>query len=335
MIKNELSPPEQLMKFIVGKWISKPVYVAAELGIADMLSEGPKSIDELALESRSYAPFLYRMMRALASVGIFFEREDRRFELTPMANFLKTGSMRSIALMFNSGWNDRAWEYFMDSVKTGETAFEKAHGKPVMDWLKQNPHAADIFSEANAVKAGNTHRVILDVYDFSEIQTLTDVGGGLGTLISEILIVNPFMKGVVADTSYVIKNANKIIEARGIADRCETIECDFFKSIPPGSDAYLLSNILHDWPDEECRTILENCRKAMKPDSRILLIEMIIPEGNDPSIVKLLDLEMLVITGGQERTEAEFKHLIEMSGLRLTRTIPTKENIYIIEGKPM
>ncbi len=136
MKPNELPPPAQLMKFIVGRWISKPIYVAVELGIADMLAEGPKSIEELAQASQSHAPSLYRMMRALASVGIFFETEAKRFELTPMAEYLKTGAMRSIALMFNSGWSDKAWGYFLDSVKTGVTAFEKAHGMSVSDWLE-------------------------------------------------------------------------------------------------------------------------------------------------------------------------------------------------------
>lgn len=167
MKPNELPPPAQLMNFIVGKWISKPIYVAAELGIADMLAEGSKSIEELAQISQSHASSLYRMMRALASVGIFFETEAKRFELTPMAEYLKTGAMRSIALMFNSDWSDKAWGYFMDSVKTGGTAFEKAHGMPVSDWLEINPRAAGVFNEANAVKAVNSHRAIIDVYDYS------------------------------------------------------------------------------------------------------------------------------------------------------------------------
>jgi len=250
MKPNELPPPAQLMKFIVGRWISKPIYVAAELGIADMLAEGPKSIEELAQTSQSHAPSLYRMMRALASVGIFFETEAKRFELTPMAEYLKTGAMRSIALMFNSDWSDKAWGYFLDSVKTGVTAFEKAHGMSVSDWLEKNPQAAEVFNEANAIKAGSSHRAIVDVYDFSGINTLTDIGGGLGILMAEILIANPLMEGVVADTPSVIQKTVKMIQTRGIEDRCQAVECDFFEKIPSGSDAYLMSNILHDWPDK-------------------------------------------------------------------------------------
>jgi len=331
MKSNEL-PPEQLMKFIVGKWISKPIYVAAELGIADMLAEGPKNIEELAQASQSHTPSLCRMMRALASVGIFFETKGKRFELTPMAEYLKTGAMRSIALLFNSDWSDKAWQYFIDSVKTGDTAFEKAHGVPVSDWLERNPQAGSVFNEANAVKAANSHRAVVDVYDFSGINTLTDVGGGIGVLMAEILIANPSMKGVVADIPSVIKEARKIIQSRGLEARCQVTECDFFKKIPPGSDAYLMSNILHDWSDEQCRVILTNCYRAMRTESRLLVVEMVIPPGNEPSVAKLLDLEMLVITGGRERTEPEFKNLFESSGFKFSRIIPTKESVCIIEG---
>ncbi|MFC2156532.1 methyltransferase [Acidobacteriota bacterium] len=332
MKPNELPPPAQLMKFIVGRWISKPIYVAAELRIADMLAEGPKSIEELALLSQSHASSLFRVMRALASVGIFSEREDKRFELTPMAEYLRTGAMRSIALMFNSDWSDKAWSCFLKSVKTGGTAFETAHGMPVSNWLEDNPRAADVFNEANAIKAAGSHRAIVDVYDFSGINTLTDVGGGVGALMAEILAANPSMKGIVAEIPSVIQKANEMIQARGIEDRCQAIECDFFKNIPPGSDAYLMSNILHDWPDEQCQIILANCYKAMRTESKLLVVEMIVPPGNSPSIAKLLDLEMLVMTGGRERTETEYANLFESSGFKLSRIIPTNENICIIEG---
>lgn len=331
-MKSNEPPPVQLMKFIIGRWISKPIYVAAELGIADMLEGGPRSIEELAQETETHAPFLYRILRALASVGIFSENDNRKFELTPMAEYLKTGAMRSIAQMFNSEWNDKAWEYFLDSVKTGETAFEMAHGLPVADWLEKNPQAAKIFNEANAIKAAVSHRAIVDAYDFSGINTLTDVGGGFGFLMSEILTANPSLKGVILDVPSVIRETKRIIREREIEDRCQAIEGDFFVHIPSGSDAYLLSNILHDWPDDKCQQILASCHKAMRINSKLLAMEMIIPSGNEPSVAKLLDLEMLVITGGRERTEAEYKEIFESSGFKLTRIIPTKENVCIIEG---
>ena len=202
----------------------------------------------------------------------------------------------------------------------------------LMDWLEDNPLAAEVFNEANAIKAASSHSAIVNAYDFSDINTLTDVGGGLGVLMEKILIANSAMKGIVADIPSVIQKTREMIQARGIEDRCQAVECDFFKKVPSGSDAYLMSNILHDWSDEQCRIILTNCKHAMKKESRILLVEMIVPPGNEPSVAKLLDLEMFVMTGGRERTEAEFKDLFEASGFKLSRIIPTEENICIIEG---
>lgn len=332
MIPNELPPHVQLMKYIVARWISKPIYVVAELGIADMLADGPKSIDELARASESHAPTLYRVMRALASVGIFVETEDKQFELTPMAALLKSDAMRSIALMFNSEWSDKAWGFFLESVKTGDTAFEMAHGMPVCAWLEKNPRAAEVFNEANAIKAAGWHRAILNAYDFAEINSLTDVGGGVGALLVEILKAHPTMHGVVADLPSVVWKAEKTIWNHKLTDRCQTIACDFFKEIPSGSDVFIMSNILHDWPDDICMTILRNCHDAMKPKSRLLVVEMVVPPGNEPSISKLLDLEMLVITGGRERTEAEFRTLFDAAGFEFNRIIPTEEGVCILEG---
>ncbi|MCP4573647.1 MAG: methyltransferase [bacterium] len=332
MKPTELPPPAQLMKFIVGMWISKPLYVTAELGIADMLVDGPRSIEELARASQTHAPSLYRVMRALASVGIFCETEGKRFELTPMAEYLKTGAMRSIALLFNSDWADQAWGCLMESVKTGDTAFEIAHGMPVTDWLEVNPRAAEVFNEANAVKAGSSHSAIVEAYDFTGQRTLTDVGGGLGILIAEILVANPSMNGIVAETPSVLPGARRTLKEMGIEDRCQVMECDFFESIPSGSDAYLMSNILHDWSDEQCGIILSNCHRAMTMESKLLIVEMIIPPGNEPSVAKLLDLEMLVTTGGRERTKEEFKILLESSGFGLSRIIPTNGDVHIIEA---
>jgi hypothetical protein len=341
MNPNDLPPQAQLMKFIVGKWISKPIYAAAEFGIADILAEGPKGIDELARITGTHAPSLYRVMRTLASVGIFAEKEDKRFELTPSAAFLQTGALRTVSLMLNSDWNEKAWSYFIHGVRTGETAFDKAHGMPISRWLEKEPEAAKVLHEANAIKAAGSHRAIIDVYDFSGIETLTDVGGGYGALMMEILKANPSMKGIVADLPPVVKTAEKMIAERGFEDRCKTVEYDFLRTepsaqkgnIPAGSDAYLLSNILHDWPDDLCKTILENCARAMKPASTLLVVEMIIQQGNEPSIAKLLDMEMMVLSNGRERTREEFKYLFESAGFELSRVIPTKESIYIIEGK--
>jgi len=331
MKPSALPPHAQLMQFILGKWISKPIYVAAELGIADMLAEGPRSIEALAEMSKSHGPTLYRVLRALACVGIFAETDNMYFELTPMAECLKTGIMRSIALMFHADWHDKAWDKLLYGVQTGESPFEQAHGKPVFEWFIDHPAAAKIFNEANALKALNSHRVIVDVYDFSDIGILTDVGGGYGNLMAEILTAFPTLQGVVADLPSVAHPARTEIQARGLDTRCEIVECDFFKEIPAGSDAYLLSHVLHDWDDEHCRKILRNCHRAMKSGARLLIVESIIPEGNEFSIGKLLDLEVFVMGGGLERTQAEFKELLEACGFRLSRVVPTPESISVIE----
>jgi len=332
MNPDELPPPAQLMKFIVGRWISKPIYAAAELGIADILADGPKTIERLAAKTKTHAPSLYRVLRALAGVGIFREDEDRTFSLTPMGECLKTGALRSAAVLFNAEYSDKAWEHFLDSVRTGETAFDKAHGMPLAEWLAEHPDAARTFNEANAVKASSSHRAVVDRYDFRGIDTITDVGGGVGALVSEILRAHPAMRAIVADMPHVQEEAEACIRARDLRDRCEFVACDFFRDVPSGSDAYLLSHILHDWPDDKCLEILRNCRRAMTAGSRLLVVEMLIPPGNAPSVAKLLDLEMMVMTGGRERTGEEYESLLREAGFSRLRTITTSEGISILEA---
>lgn len=332
-MKNpETTAASQLMKMIAARWVSKPIYAAAELGIADILASGPKTVEELARLTRTYTPYLKRMMRALASVGIFSENNENEYELTPMAGLLKSGALRAAAILFNADWSDRAWSYFLNALYTGETPFEKAHGEPLSVWLKSHPEAARVFTEANAIKAANTHRTIVDHYDFSGIGLITDVGGGNGALLAEILEANPVLRGIVADQPDVIDSARQLLKNRELDDRCSVMECDFFTRIPSGSGAYLLSHILHDWPDERCVTILKNCKKAMRPDSRLLLVEMIVPPGNTPSVSKLLDMEMLAITGGRERTLEEYNALLMSAELTLLRVIETPEEISIVEA---
>jgi hypothetical protein len=279
-----------------------------------------------------HAPSLYRVMRALACLGIFSETNNRRFELTPMAVCLKSDALRPIALMMHSDWHDKAWDNLLESVKTGEKAFDKVHGMPVFEWFKKNPQAAQIYNEANAIKAITSHRAIIDAYDFSGISSLTDIGGGNGTLMVEILKANPLLSGIVADLPSVIMTAKEYIHNQGFESRCKILECDIFNLIPAGSDAYLMSHILHDWNDEECLTILRNCHKAMNPESKLLVVEALIPGGNEFSIAKLLDIEVFVMGGGRERTEYEFRDLFESTGFELSKIVPTDESVSIIEG---
>lgn len=328
----EMRPEESIMSFILGKFISKPIHVAAELGVADILAEGPKSVSDLAEITGTKAGLLFRLLRSLASVGIFVQLDDGRFDLTPQAECLRTGAMRSIALMFLSDWHDKAWGSLSDCLKTGHPAFELAHGCRIFDWFAENPEAAAIFNEANAVKAAVSHRAIIQSYDFSAIGCLTDVGGGYGALLAEILLAHPSMTGMVAERPLVVGRAEKYLEAKGLTGRAGVVSCDFFKKIPPGSDAYLLSHVLHDWDDEACLLILENCRKAMAGESRLLVAENIVPPGNAFSLAKLMDLEVLVMGGGKERTAEEFRMIFQTAGFDLIRTVPAGNNLFLLEG---
>jgi len=322
----------QLMRFIMEKWISKPINIISKLCIADILKSGPKTTDDIASISNTHSPTLYRIMRALASVGIFTELENKKFDLTPMAEMLQTGEAGSVySLMFHSDWNDKAWEQLLESTRTGKTAFELAHGMPLFEWLEKNPEAAKLLHEANNIKAQNSHVLINNYYDFSNVKKIIDIGGGKGAILMEILKKNPHISGIIAELPSAIPEADKEISKNGIQDRCRTESCDFFKNIPYGSDLYLLSNILHDWPDEKCQLILNKCHKAMTDNSKLLVIEMIVPDRNKPSISKLLDLEMLVITGGAERTKKEFTQLFNLSGLKVSKIIPIKGDVSIIE----
>jgi len=334
MNPETVSPENQMMQFILGKWISKPIHAAAKLGIPDILAEKGRSVEELAEMTETLSAPLYRMMRALSCVGIFAETENRVFVNTPLSECLAEGRLKSAALMFHSSWHDSMWDNLLYSIRTGNPAFEKVCGVPVFDWFKKNPEDAEIFHKANSFKAASSHRVIAEVYDFTGISTLTDVGGGFGSLMAEILKANPHLKGVVAELPEMVGHVDEMIKMNGLEDRMSVAECDFFREIPEGSDAYLLSHVIHDWPDEKCVTILKNCRKAIVPEGRLLIAEAVIPPGNTFSVSKLLDLEVLLMGGGCERNEEEFGNLMKKSGFRLSQIIHTEENISVIEGIP-
>jgi hypothetical protein len=323
---------DQMMRMILSKWISKPIYAAAKLGIADLLAKGPMPTEALARATRTQADALYRLLRALASIGIFAEEEDRRFRITPMASLLQSRTLRSTALSFNAEWNDRAWMHLLEGLSCGRTPFEQAFGKSFFDWLEANPGQARILNQANAARAEQYRQAVCAVCDFSRFSMVTDLGGGSGSLLEQILTANPSLLGTVADRPAVLPEAGKTMEAAGLADRCTLVECDLFQGVPAGADAYVLANVLHDWPDEKALRILENCRTAMKPGTVLLIIEMVVPPGNEPSAAKLLDLEMMVVTGGRERREDEFRKLLDAAGLSLERTLPAGQGLFVLEA---
>jgi hypothetical protein len=314
---------------ITGYWISQAIYAAAKFGIADHLKDGPKTVGELAGATSTNPDALYRLLRALASVGIFAEDESRRFSLTPLAELLRSdvaGSKRALALMCGDE-QFRAWAEIDYSVRTGKMAFDKVFGKPIFDYLGEHPDKARIFDLAMVGDA------IVNAYDFSGIGVVADIGGGNGSQIAEILKKHIRMKGILFDLPHVIERAKERLHASGLLDRCKLISGSFFDAVPEGADAYILRHIIHDWDEEKCLTILRNCHRAMSPANKLLVIESVIPPGNDPFHGKFADLHMLLIPGGKERTENEYRTLFEQAGFELTRIVPTDTEVSIAEGK--
>jgi hypothetical protein len=334
----ESTPPasfQTLQDLILGKWLSQAVSVAARLGVADFLKDGPRDCDELARANQVDETALYRLLRALASAGVFREVAERRFALTPAAEFLRSdvqGSLRAVAMMAGEEWTWRPWGELYDCVKTGERSFDRIFGMPPFAYLARNPVAASIFDEAMTGWSMQNARAVAAAYDFSGIGTLTDVGGGHGYLLATILKAHLSLRGILYETPEVCAGAEARLAALGLADRCQVAAGDFFASVPEGTDACILKSVIHDWDDAQATTILRNCRRAVGPGGRVLLAEMVIPPGNDPHVGKLLDLEMLVMVGGHERTEAQFRDLLAGAGLRMTRIVPTAGPTCVIEG---
>ena len=332
----EGAPPEAvLMQMVVSSLVSQAIYVAAKLGVADLLAGGAKSVGELAGETGAHAPSLYRILRALASVGIFSERGDGTFELTPLAEPLRSdapASVRDAAVFMGEEWHWRVWGHTLHSVLTGEPAWARAHGAEVFPYLEANPEPAAVFDRAMTSMSHQTAKAVVEAYDFSGIEKLVDVAGGHGSLLAAILRANPGMKGVLFDLPHVIERARANVEAEGVGERVELVSGDFFESVPSGADAYVMKYIIHDWDDERAVAILKNISRAMKDEGRVLLVETVIAPGNEPHFGKILDIEMLVSPGGKERTEAEYRELFERAGLRLKRVVPTRSPHSVIEA---
>jgi SAM-dependent methyltransferase len=312
--------------------------VAAKLRIADKLANGPKTADKLAVETGTHGPTLYRVLRALAGLDVFSESTDGQFSLTPVSELLRSGvprSMRGMADFVGSEWSWKAWGELMYSVRTGKTAFDHVFSQPCFEYLTEHPDESDVFNEGMTGFSSMVAPAIAEAYDFSNFGTIVDVGGGHGRLLATILRANPGVRGVVFDAPHVAAGAHEAIREAGLADRCRAEGGNFFDSVTPGGDAYMMMHIIHDWPDEKASTILKHCRSGVKPGGRLLVVDSVIAPPNVPDIAKVMDLEMLVLPGGQERTEAEFAHLFAKSGWRLSRIVPTKSPKSIIEGIPV
>ena len=328
------APPlaDQLLAMASGAWVTQMIHVAAELGVADLLAEGPKDVDNLADSAGAHPDSLFRLMRGLASLGLFQETEPQRFSLTPLAELLRSDhpqSLRQFARMLGDE-HYLSWDDLLHSVRSGENAFRHRYGQSIFEWYQANPLRGEVFDQAMGDFSRAETAALLQTYSFAEVHHLVDVGGGRGSLLMAVLRAHGHLRGTVYDQSWVVEPVAVPSDLEG---RLAVSQGDFFVSVPRGADAYLLKHILHDWDDTACLKILEAVRQAMAPGGRVLIVEPVIPPGNDPFPGKLLDLNMLVMTeGGRERTQEEYGALLERAGLRLSRIVPTPSAVSVVEA---
>ncbi|QDT80961.1 Multifunctional cyclase-dehydratase-3-O-methyl transferase TcmN [Gimesia maris] len=330
----EKTTHQQVEELITGYWKSQSIYAAAKLGIADLLITGPQTPEQLAAATNTDASALYRLLRALASIGIFEENEAGEFALTPLAEPLRSDdpeSKQALAIM-NGEDQFRPWCEIIYSLQTGKPAYDNIWGKSIFEFLSEHPEKARIFDKAMIGIHGRGTDAAIKAYDFSDINVLADVGGGNGSNLISILQACPNLKGILFDLPHVVENAREQFDQAGLTDRCDLVGGDFFQSVPAGADAYLLRHIIHDWNDEKSLQILKNCHAALPVNGKLLVMESVIDPGNDPFSGKFVDLVMLLVTGGKERTAEEFQLLYDQAGFELTRILPTQSELSIIEG---
>ena len=330
-----LPPHVQLIQMATGAWVARTLHAAAMLGLADQLTGKPKSAAELAGAVQAHAPSLHRLMRSLASLGILAEQTEQRYTLTTLGEALKInapGSARSTVLTFGSPWAQSAWDHLVYSVQTGKTGFEKAQGMPLFYYLGQHPEDASLFNETMVGFHSQEPPAIAAAYDFSTFKTIVDIGGGMGSLLAAILTRYAGPCGVLFDLPHVVAEAPAFLKAKGVNDRVTIEAGDFFKTVPAGGDAYVLSHIIHDWDEDQCLTILSHIRKVVNSGGRLLIAEMVLPAGDTPHPGKMLDMAMLVWPGGQERTLAEYDQLLSKGGFHLTRVVPTNSAVNVVEA---
>jgi hypothetical protein len=336
MESQELPPFREIFRMLTGYWVSQALHVAAKLKIADRVQTGPKTAAELAGEADAHPQALHRLLRALASVGCFAEDDQGRFGLTPLAECLldRPGSQYPVAIFLGEE-HYRCWGDLLYSVRTGKPAFDHLYGKPIFDYLSEHPEQATIFDAAMTGIHGPETQAMIDAYDFGGIGTLVDIGGGNGTVITTVLRKYPALKGILYDLPGVIGRATESIARAGLAERCKPLAGSFFEAAPTGGDAYMMRHIIHDWDDDKALMILRNVRKVIPAAGKLLVIEMVIEPGNAADFAKYLDLNMLALPGGQERTLAEYRELYARAGFHLDRVVKTPSPVSVIEGSPL
>ena len=332
-------PPPQatLMQMSMGYAVPFLLRAAAQLCLADHLAGGARTAEQLATATSTHAPSLYRLLRTLACIGVFSEDESHRFSLTPLAEPLRSnvpGSVRTSVLSITGDLFILPWSKLRYSVQTGQGAFDKCFGVPFFDHLTANPEEAVMFSDLMIGLNSADAAAVAAAYDFSGFSHIADIGGATGHVLATILAGHPGPRGTLFDLPHNQAGAAELIAARGLADRISFSAGSFFESVPAGCDLYLLSHIIHDWSEDQCLTILGNCRRAMSPSGKLLVIEMVLTEGNAFHPGKMLDMTMLALTPGQERTEPEYRALLARANFSLTRVIPTNAPVSIVEAVP-
>lgn len=332
------SPVDVIMGMALGYLLSRSLHVATELGIADLLKDGPKTIEELASSTGAHRDSLYRLLRTLAAQGIFAEDEHGRFVTTPAAELLQQGILRDGVLLAGEGTGDGSWWQAVGnlrhSIMTGEPAFNRQHGMGFFDYLLDHPECAQWFDRGLANFTTLENPAIAGAYDFARFGHIVDVAGGQGGLLAEILKLHPNVRGTLFDQPEVVRNP-AYFSQEAFAERWATVGGDFFHSVPTRGDAYVLKRILHDWSDEQCVRILRCCRAAMGDRARLLVIDAVLPVGNAPHFGKVIDIYMMVFAEGRERTEQEFRDLFGEAGLHLTTVTTTPSSLAIIEAMPV
>jgi hypothetical protein len=331
----KLPPPvNRLNQLLLGQFISRSIYLAADLGVADLLRNGALSITELATRTASSPDGLYRMLRALAAVGVFEEQAGQVFANSELSTYLRrdiAGSLGPMARWLGdaSGW--AAWGRLDHSIRTGKPAFDEVFGQDCFSWMQGHETSLRVFQEAMTGYTALTSGAVLEAYDFSSARTLLDVGGGHGGLLAQILERVPALQGILLDRPEVIHEARGVLAPLG--SRARLVAGNFLEAVPEGADTILLKHIIHDWDDASCAALLANCRRSVSRGARLLVVESILSDEPDAAFAKFLDLEMLVVTpGGRERTTEELTRLLAGAGFELARVVPTQSPVSILEA---
>jgi len=330
------TPATRLRDLIAGFVLSRAIYAAASFEVADLVAKSPTDAQTLARERGADANALYRVLRALASVGVFTEDANGKFSNTPMSELLRSdvpGSLRALSLMYGDDDVWAAWGLMLHSVRTGDAGMNQVVGMHAFDHYARHPEKAKVFDQAMVSSSSLVNRALTEAYDFSRFGRIVDVAGGYGSTLCAVLNAAPNLRGVLFDMPHVIEGAKARVAAQGFANRCEFAAGNMFESVPAGADAYFMKHILHDWDDAACGKILAAIRKAIPPDGRLLVSEKIILPGPSGYYGKITDLVMLVHNqGGRERTEAEYRELFARAGFKLTRIVPTFADHSLLES---